>query len=162
PPTRLRIGRLVAVVVGLAAVSVAIAIAVRGAPQATTASAAALAPSDAGAAVAPTPLAPADSAAITATPDDHAAVTAPPPAPHAGANAPADGRTSPPGARVPVHQCRTETGTCVAAAPADAPIFDCPASPCAFPLRVDSYEIVVELGGTRQVRTVELAADLAT
>ena len=74
-----------------------------------------------------------------------------------------DVHTKPAGATVLIRRCRDVQGKCsVDRAAAETPIGDCPAAPCTFTLPVGSYEIVVELDGARELRTVELMSDVAT
>lgn len=117
-------------------------------------------PADAGAptdAAAPAD-APADAAVAETTATATAATTA-----AAGRMATLDVHTAPVGATVMIRRCRRAAGKCtVDRASAETPIGDCPAAPCAFALPPGSYEVVVELGGARELRPVKLLTDVAT
>jgi serine/threonine-protein kinase len=116
-------------------------------------------PADAGA---PTDAAePADAAAAETAAAAAAETTATTAA--AGPMAALDVHTAPAGATVMIRRCRRAAGKCtVDRASAETPIGDCPAAPCAFALPPGSYEVVVELGGAREVRPVKLMTDVAT
>jgi hypothetical protein len=76
-----------------------------------------------------------------------------------------DVHTTPAGATVLIRRCRQRDGDdrcSVDRSSAEVPIGDCPAAPCTFALPVGDYEIVVELDGSRETRTVQLAAGVAT
>jgi hypothetical protein len=204
PPTRIRVGRVVAVAVGLVALVVGIMLGVRGRADEPRPQPSAFAPRDAGLALAPSTSSAVDAAAenalpaqvsviaeaavpadasvtaaaavpadasvtaAAAVPADAAAgvemaVTAARAGANAGPMATLDVHTAPAGATVMVRRCRRAAGKCsVDRASAETPIGDCPAAPCTFTLPPGSYEIVVELGGAKEVRAVKLMTDVAT
>jgi serine/threonine-protein kinase len=103
------------------------------------------------------------------SPAEHAAV----PALSAAATAVLDVHTKPAGATVKVRRCReADTARSEAAtgeieckvdrAARETPIGDCTAAPCRFALPPGGYQLVVELDGAREVRTVALMRDVAT